>query len=107
MAKKRAKKPPEEATQPPPTTSAEEGFIQAILADPDDDAHRLVYADWFGENGQPERAEFMRLQIARARLSRRDPARWTAGQRERTLEEAHRKDWLARLPESMRYKWIV
>src|SRR5205823_3346972 len=28
---------------------------------PDDDAPRLVYADWLDEHGQPERAEFVRL----------------------------------------------
>lgn len=39
-------------------------ILQAIIAEPDDDLHRLAYADWCEENDQPERAEFIRLQIA-------------------------------------------
>lgn len=31
----------------------EDAFIQAILQDPDDDASRLVYADWLEEQGSP------------------------------------------------------
>ncbi|MBN9120375.1 MAG: TIGR02996 domain-containing protein [Planctomycetes bacterium] len=46
---------------PPP---GYEPFLHAICADPEDDTPRLVYADWLDENGAPERAEFIRLQIA-------------------------------------------
>ncbi len=45
----------------------DEAFLQAILEAPDDDAPRLIYADHMDENGQPERAEFVRLQVALAR----------------------------------------
>jgi uncharacterized protein (TIGR02996 family) len=41
-----------------------DAFLAAIHAAPDDDAPRLVYSDWLEENGQPERAEFIRIQIA-------------------------------------------
>ncbi len=41
------------------------GLLDAILAAPDDDVPRLVCADWLDDNGQAERAEFVRLQIAR------------------------------------------
>jgi uncharacterized protein (TIGR02996 family) len=44
-------------------------LIAAIRAAPDDDAPRLVYADWLDEHGQPERAEFIRVQCE---LARRD-----------------------------------
>src|SRR5215217_5840813 len=47
-------------------------LLAAIRAAPDDDAPRLVYADWLDEHGQPERAEFIRLQCERARPD--DPA---------------------------------
>jgi uncharacterized protein (TIGR02996 family) len=40
-----------------------DALLAAIIAAPDDDTPRLVYADWLDENGQPERAEFIRLQI--------------------------------------------
>lgn len=41
-----------------------DSFLPAILASPADDFPRLVFADWLEENGQPERGEFIRLQIA-------------------------------------------
>ena len=40
-------------------------FIQAILANPDDDAPRLVFADWLEERGDPW-GEFIRVQCALA-----------------------------------------
>src|SRR5687767_2099915 len=42
-------------------------LLAAIRAAPDDDAPRLVYADWLDENGQPARAEFIRVQCELAR----------------------------------------
>jgi uncharacterized protein (TIGR02996 family) len=38
-------------------------LLAAVLSAPDEDAPRLVYADWCDENGQPGRAEFIRLQV--------------------------------------------
>ena len=38
-------------------------LLASVLANPDDDAPRLVMADWFDEHGEPERAEFIRLQV--------------------------------------------
>lgn len=38
-------------------------LLRNILEVPGDDAARLVYADWLQENGQPERAEFIRVQV--------------------------------------------
>jgi uncharacterized protein (TIGR02996 family) len=98
MAKKRAKSP-RQAGGPAAT---EQALLGAVLASPDDDAPRLIFADWFAENGQPERAEFIQLQIARARLPRRDPARLYTGEREWALLEAHGAQWLAPLPEAAR-----
>ncbi|MBN9121099.1 MAG: TIGR02996 domain-containing protein [Planctomycetes bacterium] len=42
-------------------------FLRALLAEPDDDTLRLAMADWLDENEQPERAEFVRVQIELAR----------------------------------------
>jgi serine/threonine-protein kinase len=41
--------------------SDDDAFLRAIADAPDDDAPRLVYADWLDEHGQPDRAEFIRL----------------------------------------------
>jgi uncharacterized protein (TIGR02996 family) len=59
-------------------------LLAAVRADPADDAPRLVYADWLDEHGQPERAEFIRVQCELAR--RDDPA---LRRREAELVAAH------------------
>jgi uncharacterized protein (TIGR02996 family) len=41
-----------------------EALLRAVCEHPDDDTPRLVFADWLDENGEPDRAEFIRLQIA-------------------------------------------
>lgn len=43
-------------------------FLAAIVDSPDDDTVRLVAADFLEESGDPERAAFIRVQIALARL---------------------------------------
>ncbi len=45
-----------------------EAFLEAIIGRPDDDGPRLAYADWLDERGDAARAEFIRVQIALARL---------------------------------------
>ena len=40
------------------------GLVAAILNDPADDTPRLIFADYLQENGEIERAEFIRLQCA-------------------------------------------
>jgi uncharacterized protein (TIGR02996 family) len=59
-------------------------FLAAIRAAPDDDAPRLIYADWLDEHGQPERAEFIRVQCE---LARHDSP--TLRQREAELQAEH------------------
>ena len=39
-----------------------EGFLAAIIDNPDDDAPRLVYADWLEEHGEATHAELIRVQ---------------------------------------------
>jgi uncharacterized protein (TIGR02996 family) len=43
-------------------------FLDAIRDAPDDDAHRLVYADWLDERDQGEQAAFLRAHVALARF---------------------------------------
>jgi len=43
-------------------------FIAAIIANPDEDTPRLVAADFLEENGETDRAAFIRIQCAIARL---------------------------------------
>jgi uncharacterized protein (TIGR02996 family) len=51
--------------------SDRDALLAAILAQPDDDTPRLVYADWLDEHDEPERAEFIRIQFRLPNLSRR------------------------------------
>src|SRR5262245_46053167 len=70
-----------------------QAFLDDIVANPDDDAPRLVYADWLDEHGDPHRAEFIRAQCERARLDADDPRADRLLRRERALLKAHGADW--------------
>jgi uncharacterized protein (TIGR02996 family) len=76
----------------------EEAFLAAVLAEPDNDAVRLVYADWLEERGDP-RAEFIRVQCALAKKGTKDPRR---AARERELLAAYEGRWTGRLPDWVR-----
>src|SRR5262245_1818230 len=64
--------------------TADDGFLQAIVDDPDGDAPRLVYADWLEEHGEQDRAEFIRVECRLHRLlvgsPNRDPLEYRARQ---------------------------
>lgn len=55
-----------------PTLSRPDSFLAAIVAEPDDDAPRLVYCDWLEEQGDVTRAEFLRVQCELAKWTYRD-----------------------------------
>lgn len=57
--------------------TAEQAFLQVIGENPADDTPRLIFADWLEEHGQPERAEFIRIQC---QLARHEAAVRTRGQ---------------------------
>src|SRR5262245_45490075 len=69
-------------------------LLQSVLDDPDSDGPRLVYADWLDEQGDADRAEFIRTQIALARAPAHDPRRPDLLAREESLRERHRVEWL-------------
>jgi len=71
-----------------------DAFLQDILAHPDDDAPRLIFADWLEEQGDSARAEFIRVQCALdgAELS---PQRRTAlMRRENQILDEWDKEWV-------------
>jgi uncharacterized protein (TIGR02996 family) len=73
-------------------TTDERAFLDAICDQPDDDTARLVYADWLTENGQPNRGEFIRVEIE---LARTPPTTENDERRRRVLLE-RRADLLKR-----------
>ena len=81
------------------------GFLDDIVANIDDDTPRLVYADWLEENGQDERAEFIRVQVERARLPAWDAAQVRLRLREQELLKQHGEEWLAEMPAVEGAKW--
>jgi uncharacterized protein (TIGR02996 family) len=80
------------------TTSERDGLMRSILEQPDEDAPRLILADWYEENGDPDRAEVIRLEIRRARLDDRDPEAWLLDRRIGNLADKHSERWMAELP---------
>lgn len=84
--------------------SDQDAFMRSIIENPDDDQIRLVFADWLEENGQPERAEFIRLQCKLAACEICNPEEadawdWSCGhrparRRERELLDVHKWDWM-------------
>jgi uncharacterized protein (TIGR02996 family) len=74
-----------------------DALLAAILADPDDNTARLVYADWLQENGQTERAEFIRAQIEAAGAEPFGVQARQANQRATKLLDVHRTSWIRHL----------
>src|SRR5262245_39324456 len=70
----------------------DEACLQAILANPDDDLPRLVYADFLDERGDP-RGEFIRMQCELAGLPPDDGGQRKLEAPERERLRAHRGEW--------------
>jgi uncharacterized protein (TIGR02996 family) len=67
-------------------------FLRAILADPEAEVDRLVYADWLDEQGEPL-ARLLRVQSRLRGLKREDAVYEALARRERTLLKRHRRRW--------------
>jgi uncharacterized protein (TIGR02996 family) len=67
-------------------TATEEDLLAEIFAAPEEDAPRLVFADWLGERGDA-RGELIVLQCARAGTAQ------SPGRRERSLLREHADAW--------------
>jgi uncharacterized protein (TIGR02996 family) len=71
-----------------------EAHYRAILSHPDDDTPRLTFADRLEEEGEPERAEFIRVQVAIAAFATLgDTIDGPLRSRERALFAAHGAEW--------------
>ncbi len=81
--------------------NSHDGFLNAINADPDDDVPRLIYADWLDDQGEPERAEFIRIQCRAATLPWEDE-RDALEDRADELLRRHEDEWLASLGSAAR-----
>jgi uncharacterized protein (TIGR02996 family) len=52
--------------------TAGDALFKDILLQPEEDSYRLIYADWLEENGEPERAEFIRVSMELANCPSED-----------------------------------
>jgi uncharacterized protein (TIGR02996 family) len=77
-------------------------FLRAIAETPEDDLPRLVYADWLDERGDPERAEFIRLQCELARLPTDDLRHLALSGRQGELWRACEDVWRPAVPANIR-----
>src|SRR5262249_8618412 len=68
-------------------------FLQGIVEAPENDAPRLVYADWLSEHGEGDRAELIRVQCQLASLAENGPGRPALAAREQALLDAHGQEW--------------
>src|ERR1043165_1555580 len=80
-------------------------FLKAIIDNPDDDAVRLVYADWLEEHGDTDRAEFIRLQIEVAKGADPGAPPHNLSLRGGDLLPQHEPSWRAGLPEIPGVYW--
>jgi uncharacterized protein (TIGR02996 family) len=67
---------------------------QAIIEHPHDDARRLMFADWLEQHGDPERAEFIRVQIELAKLPSLEKRRPVLEARQSELLAKNEDEWV-------------
>ncbi|MBN9117733.1 MAG: TIGR02996 domain-containing protein [Planctomycetes bacterium] len=83
-----------------------DALLRAVCENPDDDTPRLVFADWLQENGEPEYAEFVRLQVRHAELLRYGaPDSHGFAGLARELWLRHGERWRAELPRVSGLTW--
>jgi len=83
--------------------------LAAILASPEDDFPRLAYSDWLDEQGESDRAEFIRVQCALESMyptgaiqTEEEYDKWMLlRNREKVLLNANFGKWADDLPESL------
>jgi uncharacterized protein (TIGR02996 family) len=78
----------------------DEAFLQAIIDEPDDDALRLIYADWLMEQSNP-RGEFIRLQVELTRPGLPAAMQGQYRARVRELLEANWEAWVSPLRQAI------
>src|SRR4051812_17110474 len=79
-----------------------QALFEAIRESPDDDAPRLIYADWLDDQGESDRAEFVRVQCEQSRLDPGDERRLELAPRASRLLDANRDAWLGPLAKALR-----
>ena len=71
--------------------TTEDDFQTALDANPEDWQTRLVFADWLEDNGDPQRADFIRTQCRAAALDEDDFDRFDLEEHALRIERAVRE----------------
>src|SRR5262245_17089304 len=87
------------------TGSQLDALRAAVCASPDEDAPRLVYADYVAEHGDAARAELIRVQCELATLDATHRRRAGLLWREWELLARHAPRWRAELPTLRGLQW--
>jgi uncharacterized protein (TIGR02996 family) len=87
------------------STGPARDLLAYIVANVNEDTPRLAYADWLEEAGHDARAEFVRVQVERARRPAWDAAQIPLRLREQALLDRHGEGWLAELPAVEGARW--
>lgn len=84
--------------------SLEDVFVRDVLDNPEDDAVRLICADWLTDQIAPEKAargDFIHLQCQRTRLPADDPEASDMLAAERDLLAEYQADWVGSLADEV------
>ena len=81
-----------------------DAFLKSIIANPDDDLPRLVYADFLDETGDADRGEFIRVQCQLVRTDEHDPQFRELEDREHALLATNERAWFT-APAGLR-EWV-
>lgn len=82
-----------------------DALLRAIGEQPEEDTPRLVYADWLEENGEPERADFVRNQVELGHTDLNDPARLPLVRKNVRYLTDFVPHWKAQLPRITGIEW--
>jgi len=74
--------------------SDRQALIEVVRANPEEDTPRLVLADWYEENGDPARGEFVRVQCELASLDPASDRYPNLHVRQLQLLAEHEREWL-------------
>src|SRR5262249_5473597 len=84
----------------------DEAFLEDIAEHPDDDAPRLIYADWLDDHGDPARAEFIRVQCELERTAEGEPRGEDVIRREQHLMDEPVQEWTAEVAPNVTGCWF-
>ncbi|MFM8273336.1 MAG: TIGR02996 domain-containing protein [Gemmata sp.] len=82
---------------PAPLPAEQAALLRAIVAEPNEDTPRLVYADWLQEGGDEEQARYVRDSVRLAATPHDAPGRKALAERLRETRDWRGPEWLQRL----------